>query len=547
MKKRYILLLFFTGSMLLLPSCLKDLDTVTLDEDILTTEKLYQDPNNYINVLAKCYMGLAVGGNEGGDGSADISGIDGGFSVYLRNFWYHQELTTDEAIIGWNDQTIKDLHYQTWTPSDPFVSAMYYRVMYQVTLCNTFILNTSPAKLDERGIGNQYRETFATYHAEARFLRALSYWHGLDLFRNMPFVTENDPIANFFPKQKDAKFLFKYIEDELIAITDGSGGDDLKEAHTNEYARADKAAAFMLLAKLYLNASIYIDEDRNADCIAALDKVFDAGYTLEPNFQHLFMTDNNNSNEIIFPIAYDGLKTQSWGGTTLLVHAAIGGLMGAGPDGKANTDSMLLKYGVGGGWGGLRTTKELVAKFGDIATTQDSRAIFFTEGQNLEIKNVTLFTDGYAVPKFLNVASDNARTPGQDRDFVDTDFPMFRLADAYLMYAEAFVRGGGGDAAKALNYMNDLRLRAYGNNSGDITSTQLTLDFILDERSRELLWEGHRRTDLIRFGKFTEGNYNWAWKGFTKAGVSTSPHRNIFPIPANDLNANPNLVQNSDY
>ncbi|MFA6402123.1 MAG: RagB/SusD family nutrient uptake outer membrane protein [Salinivirgaceae bacterium] len=545
MKKRYSLLLFFTGTILLLPSCLDDLDTVPLDDTVLSSEKIYKDPNNYVNVLAKCYMGLAVGGNEGGDGSSDISGIDGGFSQYLRQLWYHQELTTDEAIITWNDQTIKDLHYQTWTPSDPFVTAMYYRVMFQATMCNELIRNTSPSKLDERGIGSQYRETFAVYQAEARFLRALSYWHGLDMFRKLPFVTENDAIGAIFPEQKDANFMFQYIESELIAITDGQGGDDLLDARTNEYARADKAAAYMLLAKLYLNAEVYIGENKYVECITTLEKVLGAGYTLEPKFTNLFRTDNNNSDEVIFPIAFDGLKTQTWGGTTILVHAAIGGLMGTDADGKANTDSMKANYGVGGGWGGLRTTKEVVAKFGDITTTNDSRSIFFTNGQNLEIENVGLFTDGYAVPKFLNLSSTGAS--GQHNDYVDTDFPMFRLADAYLMYAEANLRGGGGSAATALNYVNELRQRAYGDNSGDITSGQLTLNFILDERLKELMWEGHRRTDLVRFGKFTGSSYIWAWKGFVKDGAATDSYRDVFPIPVNDLNANPKLKQNEGY
>jgi hypothetical protein len=124
---------------------------------------------------------------------------------------------------------------------------------------------------------------------------------------------------------------------------------------------------------------------------------------------------------------------------------------------------------------------------------------------------------------------------------------MFRLADAYLIYAEANIRGGGGSAATALGYVNALRQRAYGDNSGDITAPEMTLQFLLDERGRELLWEAHRRSDLIRFGQFSGSTYLWAWKGGTQAGQSTPPHLELYPLPASELSANPNLTQNPGY
>jgi hypothetical protein len=126
---------------------------------------------------------------------------------------------------------------------------------------------------------------------------------------------------------------------------------------------------------------------------------------------------------------------------------------------------------------------------------------------------------------------------------------MFRLADVYLIYAEAVLRGGtGGDAGTALTYINQLRTRAYdGVTTGNITSGQLTLPFILDERGRELLFEMHRRTDLIRFGKFTGGDYIWQWKGGTYSGTTADSTYNLMPIPSTDLLNNPNLVQNPGY
>jgi hypothetical protein len=186
----------------------------------------------------------------------------------------------------------------------------------------------------------------------------------------------------------------------------------------------------------------------------------------------------------------------------------------------------------------------VVNLFPDETGDADGRAMFFTEGQSKEINSLTDFTDGYAVPKYQNVTSTGE--PGKNTNFPDTDYPMFRFADAHLMYAEAVLRGGGGSVDRAVNRINALRERAYGNQSGNITEADLTLSFILDERGRELLWEGHRRTDLIRFNQFTE-NGTWPWKGGVQQGETTSSHRNLYPIPTSQLQVNPNLEQNPGY
>ena len=123
----------------------------------------------------------------------------------------------------------------------------------------------------------------------------------------------------------------------------------------------------------------------------------------------------------------------------------------------------------------------------------------------------------------------------------------------YLIYAEAFLRGGtGADATTALEYLNKIRYRAYGNSYGPgdvgkLNSADLTLQTILDERGRELYWEGHRRTDLIRYGLLTTNTYLWPWKGGVSSGTGVDSKYNIFPIPAADLTANPNLTQNTGY
>jgi hypothetical protein len=360
--------------------------------------------------------------------------------------------------------------------------------------------------------------------------------HGLDMFGPIPLVTENDKVGTALPEQATKQQIFDYIEQELLEAE-----ADLVNARENEYGRADKAMAWMILAKLYLNAQVYIGEDRYTDCITYTKKIIEAGYELDENYSQLFTLDNINSNEIIFTINFDGLYTRTYGGMTFLVHAGIGGSMD--PE----------EYGVNAAWGGLRTTKNLVDLFPDVTGDEDSRAIFYTAGQSKEIPEtpITSFTQGFAVPKFRNTNEDGE--PGSNLEFVDTDFPLFRLADVYLMYAEAVVREGeGGSIAEAVSLINQLRTRAYGNADGNIDAEDLTLDFIIDERARELYWEGHRRTDLIRFGLFTDSEDNnpraiWPWKGGVAAGMETETFRNVFPLPSAQIIANPKLDQNPEY
>jgi hypothetical protein len=509
-----------------LVSCTKDLDRSP--KYGLTTDGLYKNEAGYRSSLAKIYGGLALTGNVGPDGSGDLGGIDEGFSSYLRQYWNLQELSTDEAVIGWNDQTIKDFHSMSWTSSDAFNRALYSRIFYQITLANAFIREAADDKVSGRGITGADADKIKNYKAEARFLRALSYYHALDLFGNPTFVTEDDGIGAYLPKQIEKSALFEYVETEAKALE-----TLLPEPRQNEYARADKAAVWMLLANLYLNAKQYIGTEKNTEAITYSLKVINAGYTLEPKYGDLFLADNHRSKEIIFPVAFDGIRTRTWGGTTYLVHGPLGGNMDFQND-----------FGVDAAWGGIRTTKAFVNKFPDITGATDKRAMFHTSGQNLEINDIGEFKDGYAIRKWKNLTSTGVR--GSNATWVDTDYPMFRLGEAFLIYAEAVLRGGtGGSTATALTYFNNLRQRAYGNTSGNKTS--ITLDDIIDERARELYWEGKRRTDLIRFDRFTTGTYLWPWKGGVSGGRSVESFRNIYPIPAPELNSNPNLKQNPGY
>ncbi|MDP2336025.1 MAG: RagB/SusD family nutrient uptake outer membrane protein [Bacteroidota bacterium] len=520
MKNKNIKSLAVVFLALMFTSCVKDLDVTPKDPNIVTSLTVYNTPGAYKEGLAKLYATFSVSGQQGPSGQPDIAGIDEGFGNYLRQYWNLQELSTDEAVIAWNDASIKDFHWQTWAPNDVFIAALYSRIMYTVALSNEFIRATA---------GNTDPDIMK-YHAEARFVRALAYAHAIDLYGNPPFVTEADSPGAFFPKQTTRAALFTYLETELKAIENDLG------APRFEYGRADQAAAWTLLAKLYLNAKVYIGVDKNTECIAYCNKVLAAGYTLTAKYANNFTADNNLSTEMILPITADGQHTQTYGGMVYLIHAQIGGTMDP------------AKFGVGGGWGGLRTTKALVGKFADTSGATDKRAMFWTDKQKLEINDIGQFTDGWAITKFSNLTSTGAPAPHAHPDFVDTDYPVFRLADVNLMYAEAVLRGGtGGSAATALGLVNANRQRAYGNTSGNITSGQLTLDFILDERSRELYWEGHRRTDLIRFGKFTGSAYLWPWKGKVAAGAATPSFRDLYPIPSNDMGANPTLQQNPGY
>jgi hypothetical protein len=524
MKNRSIISLVTTLILtLVVSSCVDDLDPKSLGANSVTSVDAYETPADFKIGLAKLYASFVVAGQSGPGTDPDISNLDVGFGVYLRGYWNLQELPTDEAVYSWaEDGGIRPLHWQTWTPTNSFIGALYSRMMLTISYCNEFI--RASAGSDDADVKK--------FHAEARFLRALSYLHALDLFGNPPFVTDEDKPGSFFPRQTNPDELFAYIEGELSAIENELGEPKF------EYGRADKAALWMLQAKLYLNAETYIGQNKYTECLTALNKVLSAGsYSLSTTYRHNFVADNNTSPELIFVITHDAAHTQTYGGMGFIVHGQIGGNMVA------------SDFGVSSGWAQNRVTPEFVGLFPDASGAPDTRAMFHTDGQELEIEDVGTFTDGYAVKKFTNKTLAGGSAPsGGSNEFVDTDFPMFRLADAMLMYAEAVLRGGtGGTPAQALTYVNLIRERAYGDTSGNISSGQLTLQFILDERGRELFWECHRRTDLIRYGYLTGGDYIWSWKGNTKEGVATEEFRNLFPIPSFDLAANPSLKQNPGY
>lgn len=510
-----------------LGSCTKNLNRFPTNS--ITADQAFSTPQGYKEALAKVYGAFALTSSNG-PGSSDLGGIDAGTSDFLRMYWNAQELPTGEAVCAWNDPGIPDFHNMNWNASNTILMGLYSRLMYGITVCNSFIQQCYPSAVAKHGISGKDATNIAEYSAEARFLRAYQYWALMDLFGNPPFVTDKDPIGtNFLPRQIGEDSLFSYIQSELLSIQ-----TSLTPPHQNEYGRVDETADWALLARMYLNAQVYTGTARFTDAITYSEKVINAGYSLMPVYQNLFLADNNvNNPEVIFPINYDGIYTQNYGGTTFLVNSAVG------------SDSAAA-FGVpSGGWAGNRSTSALTSLFPNPYGTPDQRALFY--GNDAKINSIADFRQGLTVGKFKNVTSTGQLPPGAGT-FCSVDFPLFRLAEQYLIYAEAVLRGGqGGDMNTATHYINLLRERAYGNTSGDVTVNQLTLPFILDERGRELYWECFRRTDLVRFGDFTSGSFLWPWKGGVPTGTGVASYRNLYPIPAADLLANSNLKQNPGY
>lgn len=629
MKRKNFKLGLIALSIALVTSCHDELDQAPIDPDSVTEQDVFADANQAKGALAKLYSSLALTGQQGPAGQPDISGIDEGFSQYTRMLYNLNELTTDHAVVGWGDPGLPDLHGMYWSAGNDFTEAMYYRLAQEVSFTNSFISNAS----------NLSDPVVEEYIAEARFLRAFAYYNLMDLYGKVPLTTQ---ISTELPSQATRAEIFNFIEQELLEVQ-----DQLVPSGSNEYGRVDEVAAWALLSKLYLNAEVFSGTARYNDAVEYSEKVINSSYSINTTdangngsaYDELFLADNNVNgaqNEFIFTLNFDGLQSQTYGGTTFLTHASIGGSMNA-------TD-----YGVNTGWAGLRTTKALVEKFtptnealnstfstlsnwaiigdstpngwdspdtdmyevdtdvyqiyvtlndgnlkfrrdngwdvnyggadgvaefngGNISveggnylitlnlnnnsysldpiynSLPDKRAMFYTDGQTLEIEDIPPFEQGFAVTKFKNIDSNGNQGSDATGEFVDTDFAAIRLPEIYLNYAEATLRGGNGNLSTAVNLINEIRERAYGNTNGNITSSDLNLEFVLDERSRELYWEGQRRTDLVRYNLFTTNDYLWPFKGDVQNGVSVQDYRRLFPIPNDLLSINTNLTQNEGY
>ena len=531
-------IIFVLVAVIAVTSCSKKLDLYPTND--YTPDKVYSTPTGYVEVLAKIYGGLASGGNQGPAGSPDISGnLDEGSQIaFIRPFFNCEELPTDEAVCAWNDQTIKDYHNLAITSADPFLKGMYARPMWNITLANEYLRYSTDATVAAKGFSADTVAFIKSSRAEVRFLRAFNYWLMMDLFGKSSFITEADLVNAGFPREISRANLFNYVVGELKAI-DG----DLKPVKTIEYGRVDQGAAWALLARIYLNSGVYTGTPHYDSAVYYASKVIGGGYSLQPSYAKLFMADNDKQkDEFIFSVPIDGAHTTGYGNTTFFAHAASGD--------EATTD-----YGVtGGGWYGYRATVGLLNLFPDKTGATDTRAMFTTSKYQptiaqAAIADVSNFDQGVHVKKYVNIRSDGGAISDPTGYFADIDFPVFRLAEMYLIYAEATLRGAtNGSTTTALNYVNLLRTRAFGGSTtGQVLSIDFNLQLVLDERGRELYWEGHRRTDLVRYGLLTTATYIWPWKGGVAGGAAVDSKYNLFPIPASVLASNPNLSQNPGY
>ncbi|MCM1151602.1 MAG: RagB/SusD family nutrient uptake outer membrane protein [Alistipes sp.] len=535
-------ILFAACAALTFVSCIGDLDQNPLSDTSIPNSEIYSNETYRMGQLAKIYGGFTLVGQSGA-GTADISVGDAGASEFLRAWWSIQTLSTDEAKCVWGDGWVKEICTDTWTSTkNDAIYATYTRAMMMISYANEFLRNTDDGNSE-----------IAVERAEVRFLRAYAYWILLDCFGNPPFVLETDVVGADKPKQTDAASLFAWLKGELEELT--GEASHLKAPHTQSYPRIDKGAAYGLLARLCLNHKTYLGEENNEYYTAAMNaaKEVIAAYELAEHYEALFMGDNGENpdalKEIVYASCYDATRTQSYGGATYLIAASQGNLK----------EGDNLRLGTSEAWAGLVTSTEFAAKLigqgnADAAETGkepdfaaiDKRALVSLRFSDDKTLNGSDFTAGWHVWKFNNNRFLDPETDYSTKElFVSIDFPMIRVAEMYLAYAEAKARidGGSTSDATAVGYVAALQKRA----GTTEVSGSVSLEEIFNETTRELFWEGFRRTVLIRFDRFTSGSYLWPLKGGVISGQAVSGHLKLFPLPSDDLQVNENLTQNPGY
>lgn len=532
-------------------SCINDLDISSIDPQSSSSF-------DQAGAFVKQYAMLGLTGQKGLAGSPDLDGQDEGESGFYRTVFNCNELSTDECIWVWQDNVdIPQFTGLSWNSSSQRTEWVYVRLGYDITQFN-FFLDQTEGLTDAESLRQR---------AEVRFLRALHYWYFIDLFGKAPF---KEHFSNDLPVEKGGKELYDYIQTELAEAE-----ADMYEPGEAPFGRADKAANWLLRARLYLNAEVYTGTADYQNAKTYADKVINSGaYQLCNDYRLMFMADNDENEEamkeIILPIRQDGMKTRNYGGSTYLVCGARTGGM--------------PYMGTTNGWSCIVARNALVYKFfpnkdvpmipedvevpaqadlpNDAAidawdaqygvrtvdiveAAGDDRAMFYSGAgggkRTMDPSAINSFQSGLSIVKWQNIRSDGRST--SHTEYPDTDIPLFRLAEAYLTRAEANFRLNDTNAA----LQDILTLRSHRGCTTQPQANEIDEMYILDEWAREFYLEGRRRSDLVRFDCFTTDKYLWDWKGGVKEGKSVSDIYNVFPIPETDINNNPNMSQNEGY
>lgn len=545
-------------------SCVGDLDLKPNDPNLVDTS----DPNFKANSLAICYSGIAVSGISG-PGSSYVANIDAGTSAYLRIMFMLNEFCTDELKWIWpNDEggAVGDIMACTWGSNNSLLNGAYYRLLGHIAICNQFLANTA---------GDTDAETIEM-KAEARVLRAYSYYNMMDLFGQSSFITEEAAVGEE-PAQISRAELFAWVEGELKDIVDNKLISDKPV-----YGRVGLDGAEALLARLYLNAEVFSGTARWSDCQTRCENIISRhtgsgfeGTGLAEHYLYLFARDNDaympggskpSENEILFGIAYNDEMTQSYGGPSFIISSTI-----------SNTHYIPRQnYGCSAEWSCIRGIQQMAERFYGI-TGSDVRDDLWMRGllpagPDWAAEDYSDRFNGFlgewatvggnAIIKFTGRTRNAAQDGGWDMTlnadgtytcgfpattFASTDQPIIRLADVYLMYSESYINGNVGDRQKALDYMNVVRRRAH---APELGFSDLTKKGIMDERSRELYLESTRRTDLVRNGMFTGPSQAvWQCKGNLNNldGTRIEDKYSLYPIPYAVLASQPDFKQNPGY
>ena len=539
---KYILILFVLVSF----SCVKDLDTEPLDATEPTSEYVYGNSEDaYLLGLTNLYFHFL---------SNDLTGLpsmDPGVSETIRAFWSVQELTTDAAKSARvNEAWVRSLNTDTWSDvQNEAVAAIYVRTLQGISYVNEYLRQTDSVHLAARGVGEDLVAKIEGFRSEARFIRAYLYWMAIDVFGSVPFITEESPVGpDFYPRQASRQSIFEYC---IAELDDLLSDNSAMPAPRSLYPRADKGSVAGLLARMYLNAEVYAGTPMWSEAKSVCETIFGMGYALCPDYSALFRGDNGQNpqarGELLWAVDYSDANTDSEGGSTYLICGALA---------PGDISEQSMPNGQRNGWADIRVPYEYVSRYfsvngqdyhtGGYAVSDKRGEMFYIKGRSQSMEgNLYSYMNGWSCIKFNNIPhdqTDQSYLPvSLSKNCADVDYPMIRLGEIYLIYAEACMNLGQEELA--LPYLEELSARA-----GGIAPSQVTAEYLIAERARELMWEAHRRTDLIRFGLFHTDGYIWPYKGCDSfSGRAFPEYMCIFPIPPTELAANPELVQNPGY